>query len=352
MNPPLAPTQTSDDPPVRGDIPFQGHTFTGTENGPLSQDASIGTEVEARTLSSPRLRGPQRVEAIGAYEFRQTGFLAPAELHSLRSRHEHFVTALVDRLGSYLNADFAVRLARFEVVSYRKFVGNLADRAHITLFRIEPIEESGLLVIPLHLALSLVDRLLGGPGQSTSASRDLSEIEAALIDKVSSLVLAEWCRLWPEKREFRPCLLGHEIDTRLLRTATADTAMLALTLDGRFGDQHGTLQLAFPYATVEPLVRLLHPADLTGAAGAAPQPPNARRNQKSDDVSVPVMAEWQGLQLSARDLARMKTGDVLLLDPTAASQVQLCVNQTPRFVGRPGTCAGRWAVELSGPVLT
>jgi len=40
----------------------------------------------------------------------------------------------------------------------------------------------------------------------------------------------------------------------------ADTAMLTLTLIGGFGDNLEPIQMAFPFATVEPLMRLLTPA--------------------------------------------------------------------------------------------
>ena len=39
-----------------------------------------------------------------------------------------------------------------------------------------------------------------------------------------------------------------------------------------------------------------------------------------------------------------------MLDPACAAQVQLSLNQVPKFTGRPGTAAGKWAVQLTGTV--
>jgi hypothetical protein len=36
-----------------------------------------------------------------------------------------------------------------------------------------------------------------------------------------------------------------------------------------------------------------------------------------------------------------------MLDAQCAAQVQMNFNQVPKFVGRPGTRAGNWAVELT-----
>jgi flagellar motor switch protein FliM len=239
-----------------------------------------------------------------------------------------------------------------QIVGYQKFTETLPSPTHITLFKAEPLKGVGLLVIPPRLGLSLVDRLLGGPGQMPKDNRDLSEIEITLTDQVVTLLLAEWCNQWPEMKELRTVLLGHENNSRYLQTATPDTAMLVLTLSAGFGEQLEQIQLAFPYATVEPLVRLLCPAVLPDADGVAARLAQPRWSTEFDDVTVPVIAEWQGLKLSAGDITRLKTGDVLMFDPQCLAQVQMRFGQVPKFLGRPGTRGGKWAVELTAPAVT
>jgi flagellar motor switch protein FliM len=58
------------------------------------------------------------------------------------------------------------------------------------------------------------------------------------------------------------------------------------------------------------------------------------------------------LKLSAGEITRLKSGDVLMLDPKCAAQVQLRLSKIPKFIGRPGTRSGKWAVELTGPATT
>jgi flagellar motor switch protein FliM len=286
--------------------------------------------------------------AVRNYDFRQSGFLAPGELRQLRLRHEPFVSAFATRLANFLCAEVTVRLAQVQVVGYQQYTASLPAPAHIALFKIDPLKGTGLLVVPPALALSLVDRMLGGPGQMTDTARELSEIEVALIDQVVLLLLTEWCRHWSEIRDLRPSLLAREYNARFLRT-TADAAVLVLSLDAGFGEQLERLELVFPYQTVEPLVRLLASAGPGPKdCPAAPSSP-AKWDQRFDNVPVPVAAEWQGLKLSAGDVARLQSGDVLMLDSPSAAPVLLRLGPIPKFVGRAGMSAGRWAVELTGP---
>jgi flagellar motor switch protein FliM len=202
-------------------------------------------------------------------------------------------------------------------------------------------------VIPPRLGLTLVDRLLGGPGQMSDQNRDLSELEIALGDQVALLLLGEWCSHWPEMRDLRPAILGHENNSRFLQTAPADTAMLVIALNIGLGDQTQPEQIVFPYATVEPLVRLLCPAGLPRDEVAAPIVTRPKWNREFDEMPVPLTAEWKGLKLSAGDITRLKTGDVLLLDAACAVQVELRLSHITKFIGRPGTRGGRWAVQLT-----
>ena len=301
---------------------------------------------EVFVLTAKGARERRKAEDIRGHDFRQSGFLAPSELRRIRQRHDQFIRSLAARLAIFLRLEFSLQLSKIQIGGYQNFVENLPSPTHITLFKTEPLKGVGLLVIPPRLGLTLVDRLLGGPGQATEDARDLSEIETALIDQVASLVIGEWCNHWPEMRGLQPSLLGHENNSRYLQTAAPDTAMLILTMNGGIGDQSEPIQIVFPYATVEPLVRLLSPS-LPVAETAPARAAWPKWNAQFNEIRVPVVAEWQGLKMSASEISRLKVGDTLALDPAVAAQVHLRLNHVPKFTGRPGTSGGKWAVQLT-----
>src|SRR5262249_40258099 len=156
-------------------------------------EASLSGEEGVTVLTPNGGRERKRADAIRGYDFRQSGFLAPSELRRIRLRHDQFVRGLASRLEMFLRVEVNVLLAKVQIVGYQKFIDTLPSPTHITLFKADPLKGTGLLVIPPRLGLSLVDRLLGGPGQLPDASRDLSEIEIALLDQIAVLLLGEWC---------------------------------------------------------------------------------------------------------------------------------------------------------------
>jgi flagellar motor switch protein FliM len=308
-------------------------------------------EDDVAVLTFNGARETRKRADIRPHDFRQSGFLAPSELRRIRLRHEQFIRALAGRMAIFLRLEFTVQTVKVQITGYQKFIESLPSPTHITLFKTDPLKGVGLLVIPPRLGLTVVDRLLGGPGQMPENSRELSEIEIALIDQVATLILAEWCNHWPEMRDLKPSLLGHENNSRFLQTAPADTAMLVLTMNSGIGDQLEPIQLLFPYATVEPLMRLLNPP-MPEAEAAPVRTGKPKWNSGLNEIKVPITAEWQGIKMSAGAITQLKTGDVVMLDPQCAAQVHLRFSHVPKFIGRPGTCSGNWAVQLTNSTTT
>jgi flagellar motor switch protein FliM len=288
--------------------------------------------------------------AIQPFDCGHSSVLTPGELRRIRQRQEHFVRALAGRLSIHLRTEFAMKISRLTTVSYQRLVDGLRAPTHLALFKADPLKGVCLLEVPPRLVLLIVDRLLGGPGQAPASPGELTDIEVAIFDQAVHIILAEWCAQWKDLQEIRAVPLGHENNARFLQTAPGDTPMLVLSVETTIGNFSEQLQIALAVSILDPLLRKLA-ATTTAEKEAVPVPPaRPRWNRQLNDVQVPVTAEWRGLQLTARELAGLKTGDVLDLTAACASQVQLRLAQRPKFTGRLGTRGSHWAVQVNGPV--
>ena len=287
-------------------------------------------------------------DSIQPYDFRHPIFLSASELRKLRLRHEEFLRALAARLSIYLRLELSLQMSKLQTVSFQKFTEGLTSPTHLTLFKVEPLRGICILEIHPRLGLTIVDRLMGGPAHSVSHDHDLSEIEVALLDRAVHVILAEWGNHWSVNQELRPVLLGHETNGRFLHTAAHDTVMLTLCIETTLGDCHEQMQIGFPFYTLEPLMRQCNQALEASTQEVAPAPAaRPKWNQVLEQVRIPVVAEWHGLELTVNELARLQVGDVLQLDPACTQQVQVRLASLPKFAGRLGTQGDKWAVELT-----
>jgi flagellar motor switch protein FliM len=305
-------------------------------------------ESKATVLKSDGEKEARPKDSIQAYDFRNPVFLAPAELRKLRVEHDEYIHRLAALLSIYLRVEFGLQMSKLQTVPYRAFTESLSSPAHLILFKVEPLRGVCILDINPRLGLTMVDRLMGGAGHSAAQATDLSEIEAALLDQVVQIIINEWCSHWRNLQELRPTILGHENSGQFLQTAHSDTVMLVVTLEARMSDCLEQIQLAFPYGTIEPLVRQLGVklnAETKLANPATEQKP--KWNTELEKAKIPVTAEWPALEMTARDLTKLKVGDVLPLEGEVVNNVRLRLASLPKFMGRLGTTGTKWAVEIT-----
>ncbi len=286
-------------------------------------------------------------DSIQPYDFRHPVFLSPTELRRLRIRHEEFIRALAARLSIYLRLEFSLQMSKLQTITYLKFCEMLPNPTHLSLFKIEPLRGIGILEIHPRLGLTIVDRLLGGPAHSIVADHDLSEIEMALLDQAVQVIMAEWCNHWASLQEVRPTLLGHENNGQFLQTAPHDTIMLVLAMEAKVGDCLEQMQIALPCFTLEPLIRKLGQFNEAAVQESTVPVAHCAWNRRFDEVPVPVTAVWEDLEFTARQVANLKEGDILPLDPSSARRVHIRLANLPKFQGRLGTTNGKWAVSLT-----
>jgi flagellar motor switch protein FliM len=281
------------------------------------------------------------------YDFRNPVFLSEGELRRLRLLHEEFVRYLASRLSLFLRMEFGLKLAKLTTSGYEKFTESLPDSTHVTLFKAEPLAGVGIMDIHPRLALTIVDRLLGGHGHSVKAERSLTEIETALIEDVIAIFLEEWCGQWKvDDPALRASIIGHENGGRFLQTSPKDAIMLVLALEVSMGDCAELVQIAVPYYTIEPLVKKLQARRQKDSSDAAPakvvswQPAYER-------IVVPVRAEWAALELSLREITSLRVGDVIELPNSICNETRVLLNGSPKFIGTVGLDTDHVAVQLT-----
>jgi flagellar motor switch protein FliM len=244
-----------------------------------------------------------------------------------------------------------VDLTALRTITCQKFAEGWANPTHLTLFKLDPLRGVCALEISPELGAIMVDRLMGGPGQVPEAVQEMSEIEMALLEQTVQLLIEEWRTQWSRIKELKPAILGCETSGQFVQVASSETVMLVLCLTVTVGSHIGRIQIGFPFLALKPLIDQLtqSAAEASTAAKPAPAAPAApgKWNPVFDEVCVPISAEWEGLEMTAREVLALKIGDVLPLNPQLAHQVNVRLADLTKFQGRPGSVAGHWAVELT-----
>ncbi len=286
---------------------------------------------------------------IDAYDFRNPVFLTEVELRRLRMLHEDFIRYLAARLSLFLRMEFSLKMARLTTVTYEKFTESLPSPTHISLFKAEPLLGVGIIDVNPRLALTVADRMLGGRGHSIKAERYLTEIEVALIEDVLMILLEEWCNQWRTEQELRPLIIGHENSGRFLQTSPKNAIVLVLALEAALGDCSEQIQIGVPYYTIEPVVKKMQ-ARRQKETEISQIEKKAAWLASYDGITVPVRAEWDAFELTAREISLLRVGDIIELPRDIIDKTRVSLAGTPKFTGRAGQEDGKVAVELTSRI--
>jgi flagellar motor switch protein FliM len=301
------------------------------------QGENTGGEKAQSSNSSPR------------HEFPSVSSLSTVELRKLRMRHENFLQTLSARLSLHFRLECNLQMLKLETAPFRLFVDSLNNPTHLCLFKLEPFRGVSFLDIPLRMAMCVIDRELGGPGRAAEEARELSKMEARLLNRVVDIMVAEWCQEWSDMAELRPAMIRSENNGRFLQTHQPHTPMLVLGVEVRLGALVEQMHFAFPCRSLEPiLVKLNSDPD----ADNADEPDRASNrpvpwNQAFYDIGIKVTAELPDVEITARQLGDLKPGDFIPVSAANASQIQVYLESQPKFVGNLGVAGDQLAVQIS-----
>jgi flagellar motor switch protein FliM len=332
------------DEPIKGDENLN-EILSQSDIDALMAEAMTAPQDIIYSYDGRRIEAEEKVH-IENYDFRNPVFLTENELRQVRIRHEQFIHYLGARLSLFLRMDFGLKMSQLYTVQYKRFTESIPNPTHITLFRIDQLAGVGILDINPRLAMTIVDRLLGGKGHSVRDERYLTDIEMALIEDVVYLILEEYCRQWEDTRELNASLIGRENNGRFLQTSPHDAIMLVLTMEATLGDCSESVQIALPYYTIEPVIRKMQ-ENAKRFNSTSVEKQESKWMPVYNDINVPVHAEWKAFTATVRDVLAIRPGDVLILPQTVTQETVVCLANDDRFKGEVGLDGDYVVVKLT-----
>ncbi len=286
---------------------------------------------------------------VEAYDFRNPIFLTEYELRHVRISHEDFIRYLSARISMYLKMDVDIKMSQLTTTPYAGFVETIPNPTYITMFKMNPLNGIGLLAINPRLAMTVVDRMLGGKGHSVKDERYLTEIEMTMIDEIILIILNEWCTQWEDTHEMNPLIIGKETNGRFLQTSPHDAIMLVLTMECMLGDCSESIQLAVPYYSIEDLIKTMeqkHKHTNQGTAVAR----EPRWFDSFSKIGVEATAEWPVTRLAVSDVMSLRPGDFIELPSSILEKTEVRFEGKLKYFGEIGIEDGNVAVQLKDRV--
>jgi flagellar motor switch protein FliM len=300
----------------------------------LSQE-EVDALVHASTSNRSREdegRSSQGTDGITPYNFRRPDRVSKEQLRSLHFLHDRFAKNLSTSLSAFLRTVTNVSILSVEQFTYSEFLMSLPDPTAFYAIAMPPLDGVGALEVNPSIAFAMVDRMLGGTGESPAPNRALTEIEQNVMDSVVKLVLEHLTETWRAITDVRFRIQGRETRPQMLQVTGANEGVILLGFEIVIGESRGMLSISIPAAAIETMEeKVAEGWNRTRRQPSAVESTRLLANLGRVPLPVATLIETR---MSAREVLALQVGEIVGLGQSATAPVAIHVGGVRRFAGR------------------
>jgi flagellar motor switch protein FliM len=179
------------------------------------------------------------------YDFRLPNRISKTQLRTLRNIHENFAESLSSFLVTKLQTVVNIKVNSIDQIYYSEYMLSVPNPACLYTFQIKHTDIKGILELNADLALTLVDRLLGGNGSSKKQSNNITLIEQKVLSVIVEKVMLDLKKTWQiiDNMDF---VVDHfEPDIDFVQLTSPNESVLLISFEFSFGDESYLMNLCF-----------------------------------------------------------------------------------------------------------
>ncbi|PIB93122.1 flagellar motor switch protein FliM [Caulobacter sp. FWC2] len=265
---------------------------------------------------------------------------------------DRLVRLMTTSLRNFTSDNVEVSLDNISSIRFGDYLNSIPLPAILAVFRAEELDNYGLLTVDSNLIYSIVDVLLGGR-RGTAAmrieGRPYTTIERVLVQRMIEVVLHDLKSAFEPLHPVNFTLDRLETNPRFAAIARPANAAILVKLRIDMEDRGGRIELLLPYATLEPIRKML----LQQFMGEKFGRDNIWEGHLATELwttQMEVRAVLDEQQVPLSRVLNMQIGDTLMLNATPDSLVELRAGAIPLTRGRMGRRNHSIAVRAEAPL--
>ena len=318
-----------------------GEVLSQNEIDSLLQALSSG-ELDADDISSIDEKPAKN------YDFKRPAKFSKEHLRTLEIIFEHYGRLISTNLPVYLRKNIQVNVVNSEACTFSEFSTALANPVLLSVVSFNPLGGNILLELGANLGFAMIDRMLGGPGNPLDKTRDFSEIERSIIDKILVVCVQLLREPWKNVVDINPVLDRVETNPQFAQIIAPSEMIAIVTLSIKVGDVEGLMNICLPYFTLESVMDKLNTKYWFASM---------KENNDEDykdyiesavrKVSMPIKAVLGKSVITVNDFVNLQQGDIIKLNSKVDSEMEIYVGNIKKFKALPGTQKDSYAVRVT-----
>jgi flagellar motor switch protein FliM len=307
------------------------------------EQAEIDALIRGVNTGAVDTQPPAAPGEVRSFDFGRQLPVLHGRMPTLEVINERFVRLTRVSFGELLRRTCEVTVAPVQIIRCGEYLAKLGTPSSLNVVKMNPLRGTALLVLDPQLVFAVVDNFFGGSGrQAHIEGREFTATEQRIIHMILRNVFADLREAWSQVVSIELEYLHSESNPQFVGIVPSAEFVVVMPCRVGLDASGGELQLALPYAMIEPLQEVLD-------AGSAERPGADERwaaalREEIAEAEVELKTVLGNTCLTLADLLNLKSGDVLPCD--FAGKVTLLAEDLPLFRGSFGWSRGQQAIKV------
>lgn len=306
--------------------------------------------LSAGELDVDQMQGNEEKQ-VKNYDFSRPTKFSKEHLRTLEIIFEHYSRLISTNLPMYLRKNVQVAVASSETVTFSEFTNALSNPVILGIVNFAPLNGQIIIDLATNLGYSMLDRMLGGSGAPLEKSREFSEIELTIIQKILVMFTQLLREPWRNVIDINPVLQRLETNPQFAQVIAPNDMIAIVTLNMKIGEVEGFMNVCLPFFTLEDVMDKLNTKYWFSTMQE-----NHDENYENyiesliRKVDIPIRAVLGKSIISVSDFMNLQVGDCIRLDSKVDDDMNIFVGNIKKFTALPGAEKDSYAVRITSVI--
>lgn len=265
---------------------------------------------------------------------------------------DRLVRLMTTSLRNFTSDNVEVSLDSITSIRFGDYLNSIPLPAILAVFHAEELDNYGLFTVDSNLIYSIVDVLLGGRRGSSAMrieGRPYTTIERTLVQRMIEVIMQDMCAAFEPLAPVNFSLDRLETNPRFAAIARPANAAILVKLRIDMEDRGGRTELLLPYATLEPIRKLLLQQFMGEKFGRdSIWESHLATELWSTKVNIEAILDEQTMPL--KQVMDLEVGQTMMLGAGPDSKIELRCGGVPLLTGRMGRVGSSVAVRVDDAI--
>ncbi len=290
-------------------------------------------------------------KTVKNYDFARPSKFSKDHLRTLEIIFENYGRLLSTHLPAYFRKSVQIEVVNSEAITYSEFSNALSNPVILGIINFSPLEGNIVMEVADNLGYAIVDRMLGGGGQPLEKSRDFTEIELIILERILNICTNLLVEPWQSVVDITPRLEKIETNSQFAQIISPSEMTSIITMNLQIGNVEGLMNIGIPYTCVEPVIDKLN----TKYWYSTMQVKDDGMYQEAIEsviskTKIPIRALLGKSTVSVNDFMNLQPGDIIRLDTNVEDELDIYVGNIKKFTALPGAFQDVYAVRVTSVI--